>query len=129
MRSAEVPAPLTHTMHQKGSMGKAIQSEGKTGRATPAAQRLSPNGIMPRPFLCWVTSEAPATTSLTLSHTRHNSRWYLQAIHRAGERVICREQHQKARYTPCAVLAGEREVAGDIQVMPHIRRSILSTTC
>src|SRR6266853_1131868 len=84
---------------------------------------------MPRPFLCWVTSEAPATKSLTLSHKRNNSRWYLQAIPRAGERVICREQHQKARYTPCAVLAGEREVAGDIQIMPHIRRSILSTTC
>jgi len=46
MRSAEVPAPLTHTMHQKGSMGKAIQSEGKTGRVTPAAQRLSPRERM-----------------------------------------------------------------------------------
>jgi len=46
MRPGEVSAPLTHTMHQKGSEGKAIQSEGETGRVTTAAQRLRPSEII-----------------------------------------------------------------------------------
>jgi hypothetical protein len=32
---------LTHTMHQKGSEGKAIKSEGEAGRATTAAAAAS----------------------------------------------------------------------------------------
>src|SRR6516162_6513169 len=34
------------TMPQKGSEGKAIQSEGETGRGTTAAQRLRPEWLM-----------------------------------------------------------------------------------
>src|SRR5262249_6621074 len=75
-----VSAPLTYTMHQKGSEGKAIQSEGETGRVTTAAQRLRPNTFMPRARLCRAEHEQlpksqhiPATCAIYRgANIRHN---------------------------------------------------------
>src|SRR5712692_901161 len=81
------------------------------------------------PELCRVTSKTPATTRLILSHTQHNSRRYPQAISRSGKGVMCRGRHQKARYAPWSVLTREREGAGDVKIMLHVRGSIRSTNC
>src|SRR5262244_1233908 len=95
MRPGEVSAPPTYTMHQKGSEGKAIQSEGETGRVTTAAQRLRPIEIISSTGTSQVLCVSLETTIVFRVISQHDRESSEVSFHARHERALFSREDEK----------------------------------